>query len=235
MHSINIPLNDAELEELDNFLLYRGRNELDDYDGEDVIEGIIDISELDGFFTAIVSGPEVIFPSRWLPAIWGDVAPVWPSDEVAQRILTLLMRHMNGIVSSLMNPDFHFEPIYLEREVNGETVTLVDSWCIGYMKGFSLSQDAWDNGDDEILDYLETILLFTHGDSLEVNTAFPDEDIAELRESIPAMARAIHTYWLGQRDDFAGMETVVLEEPKIGRNEPCPCGSGKKYKKCCLH
>ncbi|MEN6337415.1 MAG: SEC-C metal-binding domain-containing protein [Phycisphaerales bacterium] len=21
--------------------------------------------------------------------------------------------------------------------------------------------------------------------------------------------------------------------PKIGRNEPCPCGSGKKYKKCC--
>lgn len=27
--------------------------------------------------------------------------------------------------------------------------------------------------------------------------------------------------------------TVVKEEPKVGRNEPCPCGSGKKYKKCC--
>jgi preprotein translocase subunit SecA len=25
----------------------------------------------------------------------------------------------------------------------------------------------------------------------------------------------------------------VRTEPKIGRNEPCPCGSGKKYKKCC--
>ena len=25
----------------------------------------------------------------------------------------------------------------------------------------------------------------------------------------------------------------VREEPKIGRNDPCPCGSGKKYKKCC--
>jgi len=23
--------------------------------------------------------------------------------------------------------------------------------------------------------------------------------------------------------------------PKVGRNEPCPCGSGKKYKKCCLN
>jgi len=27
--------------------------------------------------------------------------------------------------------------------------------------------------------------------------------------------------------------TVVRTEPKIGRNDPCPCGSGKKYKKCC--
>jgi uncharacterized protein YchJ len=28
-------------------------------------------------------------------------------------------------------------------------------------------------------------------------------------------------------------ETYVRETPKIGRNDPCPCGSGKKYKKCC--
>jgi preprotein translocase subunit SecA len=27
-------------------------------------------------------------------------------------------------------------------------------------------------------------------------------------------------------------ETFVRPEPKIGRNDPCPCGSGKKYKKC---
>ena len=27
--------------------------------------------------------------------------------------------------------------------------------------------------------------------------------------------------------------TVVREKPKVGRNEPCPCGSGKKYKNCC--
>ena len=38
-------------------------------------------------------------------------------------------------------------------------------------------------------------------------------------------------------DDFADVApgTIVREEPKIGRNDPCPCGSGKKYKKCCLH
>ncbi len=36
--------------------------------------------------------------------------------------------------------------------------------------------------------------------------------------------------WMG------GLEGIpyVRETPRIGRNDPCPCGSGKKYKKCCL-
>lgn len=30
-----------------------------------------------------------------------------------------------------------------------------------------------------------------------------------------------------------GIQPVVRREPKVGRNDPCPCGSGKKFKKCC--
>jgi uncharacterized protein YecA (UPF0149 family) len=33
--------------------------------------------------------------------------------------------------------------------------------------------------------------------------------------------------------DFVKNPTFIRETPKVGRNEPCPCGSGKKYKKCC--
>ena len=39
--------------------------------------------------------------------------------------------------------------------------------------------------------------------------------------------------WYFVDGKFVGPETFVREQPKIGRNEPCPCGSGKKYKKCC--
>jgi len=35
-------------------------------------------------------------------------------------------------------------------------------------------------------------------------------------------------------DPYYDNEPYVRPEPKIGRNDPCPCGSGKKYKKCCL-
>ena len=36
-----------------------------------------------------------------------------------------------------------------------------------------------------------------------------------------------------QASGMPKVETVVHEGPRIGRNDPCPCGSGKKYKKCC--
>ena len=36
------------------------------------------------------------------------------------------------------------------------------------------------------------------------------------------------------KDVKAGkVKTGTRDQPKVGRNEPCPCGSGKKYKKCC--
>jgi preprotein translocase subunit SecA len=34
-------------------------------------------------------------------------------------------------------------------------------------------------------------------------------------------------------EEAARTKTVTRDQPKVGRNEPCPCGSGKKYKKCC--
>lgn len=57
---------------------------------------------------------------------------------------------------------------------------------------------------------------------------------------------ALHRQYLAELDSAAidleavrrahlSPETYVRETPKVGRNDPCPCGSGKKYKKCCLN
>lgn len=42
--------------------------------------------------------------------------------------------------------------------------------------------------------------------------------------------------FLAERERLAKMpkKPFVREEPRVGRNDPCPCGSGKKYKKCCM-
>ncbi|HEH9401342.1 TPA: SEC-C domain-containing protein [Aeromonas sobria] len=48
-------------------------------------------------------------------------------------------------------------------------------------------------------------------------------------------ARILHADFLARRSERPARSQPVVAPIKIGRNEPCPCGSGKKYKQCCLH
>lgn len=48
------------------------------------------------------------------------------------------------------------------------------------------------------------------------------KDAIENKRMIEAMAR------------YKARHTTLVKEHKIGRNDPCPCGSGKKYKNCCM-
>lgn len=122
MMSLFNPLNEEEIERLDQFLLDR-IDEDADTEGKD--EGVLDISELDGFFTALVSGPVVIPPSRWLPAVWGDFESAWESGKDFEDVISLMMRHMNGIAAMLMERPEDFEPMFLEREAEGKIYTRV--------------------------------------------------------------------------------------------------------------
>jgi len=65
---------------------------------------------------------------------------------------------------------------------------------------------------------------------------FTEEEIERIQNSIPINAIDIYHYWLNKRRDNPDtMIPIRRSDNKIGRNDPCPCGSGKKFKKCCLH
>lgn len=232
MNDLFTLLSDDELETLDRFLLDRV-DEDTVTPGQD--EGILDISTLDGFFTAIVSGPKIIPPSQWLPAVWGECEPTWDSEQDFQAILTLLMRHMNGIAAILMEDPEHFEPIYLEREVEGKIYTIVDEWCEGYRRGVALAEDLWIAGGQEMTILLTPVFAFTEATDWRGHD-YSDSEVEAIQEAIAVNARDIHTFWLARRGEaLAASQPVRRDRPRVGRNDPCPCGSGKKYKKCCLH
>jgi uncharacterized protein len=232
MKELFTPLSDEEYERLDEFLLERID---DDADTNDQDEGVLDVSELDGFFTAIVSGPMTIMPSQWLPAVWGDFEPAWEDEKDFTEILSLMMRHLNAVAHMLMETPDEFEPVYLEREVKGRTYTIVDEWCEGYLRGVKLSQEYWDKGGKEMTALLAPILAFT-GVTNWRGHDFAIDELEKLQQSIAPNVRAIHAYWLARRAELeSAARPVRRSESRVGRNDPCPCGSGKKYKKCCLH
>lgn len=232
MTDLFTPLSDDELELLDRFLLHRIADDADTLNKD---EGIYELSGLDGFFTAIVSGPVAIPPSQWLPALWGDFEPKWPDGDEFEAIFRLLMRHMNVIAEILLEVPDNFDPLFLEREVDKMTYIVVDEWCEGYIRGVGLMPESWDEGGEQIDVYLMPIYAFTEASQWRGHELEADE-AADLRRAIPTCVREIHKFWLARRDGLKGKNVPVRRsETLVGRNDPCPCGSGKKYKKCCLH
>jgi len=224
-------LSDEEIDFLEDFLLGRIDEETET---QGLDEGVFCISELDGLLTAIVSGPAVISPSQWLPQVWGDFEPEFENAEAFQHVMSLMMRHMNNIAAMLMEQPQDFEPLFLERTVNSEIHTIVDEWCEGYMRGVALAAEQWDlqNLDMKIL--IAPITAFQGEQAFATHDRFDLQEIRNMQQTITPNVREIHAYWLARRANQAPAP-IKHTEPKVGRNDPCPCGSGKKYKKCCLH
>ena len=227
----NDPLSEAEIDWLEEFLL----NRIDeDTDTDDLDEGVFCLSELDGLFTAVVSGPVMLSPSQWLPQVWGDFEPLFESDEEFSKVMSLMMRHMNNIASMLMEQPQDFEPMFLERMVDGKTYTIVDEWCEGYMRGVVLAAEQWQLQNIDMKILITPITAFQGEQASITHDQYGEQEIRNLQQAIIPNVREIHAYWLAQRADLAP-EPFRHSEAKPGRNDPCPCGSGKKYKKCCLH
>jgi len=233
MPDLFTPLTDNELEQLEEFLLNRID---DDVDTSAKDEGIFDISSLDGFFTAIVSGPEMIPPSQWIAAVWGDFEPEWQSEKKFESVFSLLMRHMNSIAAHLMNEPESFEPLFMQRDVEDKTFIIVDDWCYGYIMGVEMCIDEWNLDSMDMTRLLMPIQLFGTEEGWRKMDGLNEQETENIRNAITPNVREIHAYWLARREQVAPFHAPVQRtQPRIGRNDPCPCGSGKKYKKCCLH
>lgn len=230
---LNQPLTTEELEFLDDYLLELGGSESDALDADD---GIVGMSELDGFLTAVVSAAEMAPTSSWLPLVWGDreYAYAWSSEDEMKQVVSLMLRHLNCITDSLANHPDTFAPIFEPVEFNDEVNIIVDEWCDGYMRGVSVMGEAWLHGGEAIHKLLSPIITFAPGNMIEV-LEMADKEGEELQQLVTPAAVAIYQFWLPQRGNHEDAPIARSRTNKVGRNDPCPCGSGKKYKKCCLH
>jgi uncharacterized protein len=221
--SLETPLSDAEIGELDAFLM-----------SEATSDECMDIVTLDGFLTALVVGPQLLAPSVWLPVVWGGTSePVFESKEQAERIIGLLLRRMNMITGMFGENSSGFEPLLYERETNGDRFWLADDWCFGFLRAMELGPEAWDplfeDKTNRVL--LEPILILGTQEGLDHidATSDPESQYAATADMLHLSVEAIHAYWrlpIEQR-------TATRASQKRARNDPCPCGSGRKFKKCC--
>lgn len=217
------PLTDQEFDELDEFLM-----------GETLPEETMDIAMLDGFLTALAIGPNLIEPRRWLAEVWGGGQVAWRAPEQEARITTMILRHWNFLLAQFQAEPEAYEPLLYAAEEDGREVSIIDEWCIGFVRGMHLDGEAWQPimDDEEAEDYLWPIMLYgtdAGWEEMQQNPALTARH-ADFADALPDCVLAIHDYWAPER---AERSTVRKDAPKVGRNDLCPCGSGRKYKKCC--
>lgn len=222
------PLSDEELDELDQFLM-----------SDDTPEECMDIAMLDGFLTALLIGPNTLMPSQWLSAIWGETEddPMsFKTQAQAERIVGLVMRMYNDRVQDLQEDIDEYDPLIYQSEFEGRMLPILDEWCMGFIRAIQLDPEGWqplvEAEPEEEGGGLLTPMLF-YGteegwDQLKENKALAERH-QDFADAIGPCVIGMRDYWLPQRKEAA---IYRREGAKVGRNDLCPCGSGKKYKSC---
>src|SRR3974390_3019940 len=131
----------------------------------------------------------------------------------------------------------HLRRLHLRGAFGAEDHPIIDEWCCGYVKGIALDPVGWQPLIDARPDLFEVIHLYgtkcgwerlkelvdVHEDRVARHQAFVDR--------IAPAAGDIHAYWLTHRAPRERLRQLN-KVPDPGRNDPCPCGSGKKFKRC---
>ncbi|PWF42046.1 UPF0149 family protein [Massilia glaciei] len=211
--ALKAPLTDEEYEKLDALLGAPGHG-----------GRAMDVSTLEGFLTAVVIGPTRLTPEQWLPRVWdkqeGTTGPSGTAEDIALA-QTLVMRHYHHMADWLAKDPGSFEPIFECGPEWGIT-----QWCVGFLKGMQMDSAAWAPLLESQPDWFAP---FERLGASEAASMGDDETERWMARVTPSVIQ-INGHYAEQHQP---KRSAARDAPKVGRNDPCPCGSGKKYKKCC--
>ncbi len=206
----------------------------------------MDIGVIDGFFTAlsVLKNPrpdDVVIP--YLFSVTGDAAAV-PKNERLFELLTL----RRNVVNAALRAGNGLDPIILpildddENPIEGpDGIEAVSPWCAGFFMGLFQGASEKLALSDAAHAALAVIASYIPDDTFE----FSDEEktARELWDAVSgeeavkvSLADALYriveaAYRL--KAEWNPNAPVRNTAARVGRNDPCPCGSGKKYKQCC--
>ena len=213
--------------------------------------GTLSYHELQGFLFTVVSAPELIQPSEWLPIIFAEEEAGYSNLDEANEILGQIMALYNMTNAAVLDPPTLLPadcPLRDDVLANFDDDAPIAQWSRGFLRGHQWLEELWEETvPEELNDELGSILMaLSFFSSREIAAAFHGESTTG-EQPFEATADSIHQVLPMAVAQYAHMGrsiATVLAEPdaeapepmhdaKVGRNAPCPCGSGKKYKKCC--
>jgi uncharacterized protein len=155
------------------------------------------LSDLDGYLTAVIVGPELIMPSEWLPVIWGEEEPKFESTAHAEMIIGLIMGRYNEIITGFNSDPEEFEPTFW-RQRTGELIVM--DWAVGFLDAIETRSAAWEPLFSHRNARLLLGPLFFLGDDGELDDGSGTDDRwkefhASRPDVIPKCVIGIYNFW----------------------------------------
>ncbi len=231
------PLSEEEVDRLESFLLTAPE------------EWAPLLSELDGFLTALAIQPEPVPKDEWLREIFGPNKEGFEGAADPEAIVSLIVRMHQEILQALGADPPHFDPI-LDADTDGSPIGEI--WAEGFCRGMEVRYDKWQPLLDckvgltmltPVLALADYELLLQIEPRKKQRRKLRDGYAADLyfcSEALYRFARKTPLELLALDAEMAELQRTEKEVEAgkarvsgVGRNDPCPCGSGKKYKRCC--
>ena len=210
------------------------------------LEEAMRLDELQGYLCAALSGPRPIPEEDRLIDILGSEEAL---DSAAGLEAAAIIRRFSQALEAELaagNP-----PVLLlyPKDEGDDSPSDYLPWCQAYLAGVDQAEQDWfeyfeeDDSEDaeDQVNYLDErlfpLMVLTgeaEAAATEHGEEWPEGDERaeieqECEEDLPQAVTDIYRFWIAKR----GLTPIRHDEPKIGRNDACPCGSGKKFKQCC--
>ena len=186
--------------------------------------------EVQGFMMALLSGPDALNPTNWLPEILGEESLFDAKERTEiERLVMAMAADMRMKLNEKILPDLWF---YEDEAGNPDFYT----WCNAYLYALDIVPTDWFEAVDqeEFEDLFYPIMalggIYDDEENGEVILHLNEKELTQLESDLPHVLLDIYWYW---QAIINKPQTVRREGEKVGRNDPCPCDSGKKYKSCC--
>ena len=186
--------------------------------------------EVQGFMMALLSGPDALNPTNWLPEILGEESLFDAKERTEiERLVMAMAADMRMKLNEKILPDLWF---YEDEAGNPDFYT----WCNAYLYALDIVPTDWFEAVDqeEFEDLFYPIMalsgIYDDEENGEVILHLNEKELTQLESDLPHVLLDIYWYW---QAIINKPQTIRREGEKVGRNDPCPCGSGKKYKACC--
>ena len=186
--------------------------------------------EVQGFMMALLSGPDALNPTNWLPEILGEESLFDAKERTEiERLVMAMAADMRMKLNEKILPDLWF---YEDEAGNPDFYT----WCNAYLYALDIVHTDWFEAveQEEFADLFYPIMalggIYDDEENGEVILHLNEKELTQLESDLPHVLLDIYWYW---QAIINKPQTVRREGEKVGRNDPCPCGSGKKYKACC--